>query len=366
MKMRYQQLIFLFLFFMIKSSALSQNDVNYEFSLNEYADFLRKALSNPLIVFVTQRQLMTYHDSTKIVISIRHDIDADMDNALRMARLEHNFGVHATYYVLSTAGYYCGEHKDFSHQQSVLSKIKQLQALGHEVGWHNNVLTLQVVYGIDPLAYMHRELAWLRSNGIKIDGTAAHGSRWCSKYGYLNYYMWKDCGRRLYNKNYPNFDYVVKSPGDTVWLAKAWLKDFGFKYEAYCLDYNKYYSDCCKYYDPLKKIDLDKLKPGDRITILMHPCHWHWDRAMRLVKLFPNPISLTRGLFHCEFNFKVTSRIQLFITDLNGRLLFCKIYSPAENIAVPFNFEQRGIYYVYVETVVNGKMLKTGNCLLVY
>jgi len=41
-----------------------------------------------------------------------------------------------------------------------------------------------------PLARLDPQvLEWLRSNGIKIYGTAAHGSSYCKSYHYMNFYF---------------------------------------------------------------------------------------------------------------------------------------------------------------------------------
>jgi hypothetical protein len=55
------------------------------------------------------------------------------------------------------------------------------------------------------------------------------------------------------------------------------IKDFGLEYEAYSLDFNIYFSDCCFFnlhrWHP-SMFDWNELKPGDRIQILIHPQHW--------------------------------------------------------------------------------------------
>ncbi len=62
-----------------------------------------------------------------------------------------------------------------------------------EIGWHNDLVTLQLIYNINPVTFLHNELNWLRSNGIKIIGTASHGSNYCKVYHYLNFYFFEEC-----------------------------------------------------------------------------------------------------------------------------------------------------------------------------
>jgi hypothetical protein len=61
---------------------------------------------------------------------LRHDVDFDMEKALRMAELEAAMQVKSTYFVLLNTHFYnlCAE--------STLKMIKEILSLGHEVGLH--------------------------------------------------------------------------------------------------------------------------------------------------------------------------------------------------------------------------------------
>lgn len=63
-------------------------------------------------------------------VLLRHDVDLSLDAAARMARLEADRGVRATYFVLLTSNLYNpldGDHRD---------RLREIESLGHDVGLH--------------------------------------------------------------------------------------------------------------------------------------------------------------------------------------------------------------------------------------
>ena len=66
----------------------------------------------------------------KPICFLRHDIDFSPINAVRMARLEKQYGICSTYTVLLSGGYYNPFEK---HVRKILKEIK---SCGHEVGLH--------------------------------------------------------------------------------------------------------------------------------------------------------------------------------------------------------------------------------------
>src|SRR5205807_4619721 len=93
-------------------------------------------------------------------IALRHDVDDRLESALELARREHARGLRATYFVLHSAPYW--------EREDLVERLRELQALGHELGWHNDLVTLALVHGRDPAEYLRRELDRLRSAGIDL------------------------------------------------------------------------------------------------------------------------------------------------------------------------------------------------------
>ncbi|MCX6327605.1 MAG: hypothetical protein NT144_13295 [Bacteroidia bacterium] len=245
------------------------------FNYNTYEKFIIELVNSNRFIFVPLNEFEQTYSSEKIVIAMRHDIDYNIASAVRFARREYKIDVRATYYFLNTADYYSST-KSFSviRNPSVLTYMKKLQnEYNHEIGWHNDLVTLQVVYNIDVKKYLTGELAWLRMNGIKIDGTVYHGSEYCYTYNYLNSYLWEGAGL---NTNFPNYDSVLVD-GIYKRINKFKLSDFEFKYEAGLLNCNYFFADVF-FFDNKRwnmgMFDWNSLKPGDRVIVLTHPALW--------------------------------------------------------------------------------------------
>lgn len=201
----------------------------------------------------------------RILVGLRHDVDDRLESAVELGRLEHERGLRSTYFVLHTTPYY-------ARRDEVLAALRRLQDdYGHEIGWHNDLVTLQCVHGVEPREYLARELEWLRGAGIDVVGTAAHGSYWSHARGYHNVYFFSDFDEVV--PGFPNSERV----GDCL-VAKGTLSEFGLEYEAGHLGEEHYYSDAR--FDSVGRrwhpdfLDLRRFDPGEAIVLLVHACHW--------------------------------------------------------------------------------------------
>ena len=70
-------------------------------------------------------------------VILRHDIDTSLEQAVRLARLEAEHGVHSTWFVLLRTDFYNPA------SQKSLEKLHAIQAMGHEIGLHFD----EVAYG---------------------------------------------------------------------------------------------------------------------------------------------------------------------------------------------------------------------------
>ena len=186
-------------------------------------------------------------------LALRHDVDDRLDSALALARLEHERGLRTTYFVLHSAPYYS--------RPNLLDSLRELESLGHEVGWHNDLVTLALVHGVDPGPYLREELERLRGGEIDVVGVAAHGSPWCHRLGFHNDYAFADLPQPR-----PGFPTRFEPIGT--------LADFGFAYDAYSLGEDAYFSDS-RFERGRRAHPADfQLEPGKRTIVLTHPCHW--------------------------------------------------------------------------------------------
>ena len=196
--------------------------------------------------------------------ALRHDVDDRLDSALELARREHARGLSATYFVLHTAPYW--------EREGLVERLGELQSLGHEVGWHNDLVTLALVHGGDPAEYLRRELDWLRTAGIDVVGVAAHGSPWCHRLGFHNDYAFSDLPQPI-----PGFPTRFEPIGT--------LADFGFEYDAYSLGDDAYFSDSRFEGGRRAHPASFPLDPAERTIFLTHPCHWDASVAAKTRRL---------------------------------------------------------------------------------
>lgn len=257
------------------------------FSYPVYLKFLQQLQNTNKFLFVPLSELNSTNSTTKTIIALRHDVDYDINSAMRFAKREHDLGIRATYFILHTADYYSEMpgiinryKKKFSdiifRKSNVLEYLRKIQnEYDHEIGWHNDLLTLYAVYNIDPGDYLKEELGWLRGNKINITGTSSHGSEFCYLYHYVNSYLWKEVafGDNSFFYNYNSI--TVKN--EVKPIKKYNLSDFGFEYEAGLFNVTAFYADVPgknkKRWHP-SMIDWNSFKPGDKVIILFHPSSW--------------------------------------------------------------------------------------------
>ena len=239
--------------------------------------FLSYLAASDHFLLVEEKDFEKTNSTDKVVLSLRHDIDNNINASIKFAYLENKYGIHASYFVLHTAPYYgVTKYKYFKRNDDIIYYLKKIQdSFGHEVGWHNDLVTLQVMYGLDPKVFLKTELGWLRENGIKIFGTTSHGSDYCHIYHYVNSYFWADVKGDSVG-NYYNWQYIKKG-FSTFKIEKDSLKDYNFEYEGSLLHYDYFFADSDF---PLGKrwnmgmVNLDTIKPGKKVIILLHPQHW--------------------------------------------------------------------------------------------
>jgi hypothetical protein len=187
-------------------------------------------------------------------LALRHDVDSRIESALELARLEYERELRATYFVLHTASYW--------NDAQLVPKLRRLQELGHEVGFHNDLVTLQRLEGIDAGTYVQEQLARLREGGVDVVGAAAHGSPWCHRLGFHNNYV------------FAGWDEPVPGFPETEVPQKLDPAEFGLEYEAYHVPRDVYFSDSA-FVDGRRAHPADlELELGRRTIVLTHPDHW--------------------------------------------------------------------------------------------
>ncbi len=245
-----------------------KHDFKATWTFEEYEKILLE-LSKDKYACLTVNDFNDSVNLDKVMVCMRHDVDCHPFKALDMAILEEQYNISTTYYILATSSYYGTITKKRTVRHGCLNSIyQQIYNLHHEIGIHNDLMAIMIQFQRDPYEFNNEEIAYYNSLGIEIYGTAAHGSDIGVATG-GNYQIFSNFCEST-TITYNNVDYNI---------GKYSLKEFGFDYEAYHIDFNKYYSDCGGKWNFNEGIDgllqrLEDSNPGDRIQILTHPVWW--------------------------------------------------------------------------------------------
>jgi len=236
------------------------------YNRDDYRKLLTE-LSNPRYEVLPLRDFDQHADSTtdKVVVALRHDIDSHPLRALRMAELEKELGIRSTFFILHSANYYGTVKDGVMIRNGAVDKLaKQLNDMGFEIGIHRDLFNMMWKHQFEPRAFMNEEVAYYKTLGIPVVGSAAHGDQTTISRKLNEKWIYSDFGKTgayvLEGKAYPYGEFP--------------RKDFGVAYDAYLLKTNAYISDIQRKSPEEMASTLAKLPPGSRVQILIHPEHW--------------------------------------------------------------------------------------------
>lgn len=230
---------------------------------------LMTLLSDEKYVVLPLNEMRNYHNKSVVVVGLRHDVDLNPFKALEMAKIEKEFGFSSTYFILATAEYYGRITKDGIVRNPGMDFLyRELYRTGAEIGIHNDLISVMLLHKKDPYQFNLEEIAFYKSIGIPIHGTASHGGP-VNKMTAVNYEIFSDFKTKD----------SVSYGGRKYQLGERSLRSYRFKYEAYHIEYNKYYSESGGIWnDPwgFRGVmeNIKTSQPGDRIQILTHPERW--------------------------------------------------------------------------------------------
>jgi hypothetical protein len=191
-------------------------------------------------------------------IGLRHDCDNVIVPAVHMAGWEAFNGYRATYYILHTAPYW-------QDKNLLRGSLDVIASAGHEIGIHNDAITVALETRRDPAEILHEAIDELRSYGHTIRSTVAHGNHRCSIDRYVNDEMFVGCHRRDY--------------GDIgrLGITPTPLADFGLDFDANWLSRGDYLSDSGgRWSQPFHEV-AEAFPSRGQLHLLVH-CDW-WAQA---------------------------------------------------------------------------------------
>lgn len=211
-------------------------------------------------------ELATYKEG--INTAIRIDLDIDLVTGREMARIAAKARIPLSFYLLHTAPYYGWmQERVFYRNEANVELYLEMQKLGAEIGLHVDPLELYINHNVDGAMAVKEELAWLRSQGIHIQGTSPHN---CAPvYGAENFEIFK--GRSINNRKFyaKDFTYIPLEVLDE--------SELDLVYEASGATASKKYDKlaCQTYLAGLPKGDFLRDESWFRTYILDNPyCTW--------------------------------------------------------------------------------------------
>lgn len=271
---------------------------NYEEYLNISKDyyFFRKSFSDRKKFYKKDYELLIANEKKKKkiltlreifldkeniageILTIRHDIDHDINTAVKIAEWENKNSINSTFCVLHSSLYY-GDldfgKNSYDHSSEMLQAIRYIQSLGHEINYHNNIVTLGLTKNINCKSLLFNEISDLFKYGINIAGSSTHGDKLCKELGYRNWHLFKECDLKFKSNE-------IFYKNKAINLREYSLKDFYLNYEAYGLRRDKYISDSGGnikiYYNLSRHSYYNSYFKNCKITkILTHPIWWNFD-----------------------------------------------------------------------------------------
>lgn len=120
-----------------------------DFTYDTYIDFMSLLKKKYRII-----PFCEVTDTNAPFLILRHDVDASLEAALRMAEIEKKLKIRSTYFVLFSHKLYNLLEKDS------LNTLKRISGLGHEIGLHYDIETYES-YEQDPRESLSNEIQML-------------------------------------------------------------------------------------------------------------------------------------------------------------------------------------------------------------
>lgn len=240
---------------------------------------LERLLGRADLVVPLREAFARRNDHPERFVAMRHDLDHDVENAVRMARWEADHGWRATYFVEHT-DWYWGRRGGREPSAYVLRALDEIAGLGHEIGIHNNAIAEALRTGRQPVEVLTEALEGLRGHGFEITGTAAHGDPLARRLGFVNNELFSGCGNP--DGAAPDRTISHRDPrtGRTtsVTLRPVDMAELGLEYEAYGIGHTRYLSDAeGRWNQSPDELEAEFVREGAYLQILTHPVHWAFE-----------------------------------------------------------------------------------------
>ncbi|HEC92807.1 MAG TPA: hypothetical protein ENI51_07450 [Candidatus Atribacteria bacterium] len=235
-----------------------------DFTLKIYEKLLTGIINVGYNVTTFEKYLSVNNLGDKIII-LRHDIDKNPENALKIAKLEYKLMIRASYYFRIAKE---------SYNESIIVKIAKM---GHEIGYHYEDLSLAKGNFELAIEIFEKNLRKFRQF-YPVKTICMHGSpfsRWDNRLIWQKY-------------NYRNFNIIGEPYFDIDFNKVLYLTETGRKWNGKEVSVRDKVNSKFNYnfkstFDIIKALNNNKLP--DKLMINVHPQRWNDNLALWIKEL---------------------------------------------------------------------------------
>ena len=140
----------------------------------EYIDFCQQICDAGTPLYTVKQACKNLDDLKKPFVIIKHDVEDKLEKALKVSKIENSLGITATYYV----------HSFFLRSLKNVAILKEIVSLGHEVGYHYDVLDNNDGDKKKAVSEFGDALSCFSDNGLAISTVCPHGNPLKKRVGY--------------------------------------------------------------------------------------------------------------------------------------------------------------------------------------
>ncbi|MFW6194545.1 MAG: hypothetical protein ACOC5L_03390 [Halobacteriota archaeon] len=226
--------------------------IERDFTFKKYLQLCEKMVNSDYEIMPVERYFT--EDKPHKLIILRHDVDdgVDIPYTLKMARKEAELGIHSTYYF---------RVNDEVFKPEVIREVKEL---GHEIGYHYDVLGKANGDYECAIELFKEELAKLRSI-YDVKTISMHGGPFSSNLNAASFKGLLEVVKNVFSRNrtFVNWD------SRDLW-RKYDFEDYGIMGEVYLsIDYSRvlYLSDTNRSWSDTKRRLMDFVEGSDRVKL---------------------------------------------------------------------------------------------------
>jgi hypothetical protein len=210
-------------------------------------------------LYTVEKACKNISDLNKPFIIIKHDVEDKPEKALKISKIEHSFGITSTYYV----------HSFFLRNPKNVSILREIISLGHEVGYHYDVLDNNNGDKNNATQEFREALSCFADNGFTIKTVCPHGNPLKKRVGYSSnkdFFLDTEI-RKLFNNI---VDVYITFPDI---LDKDYLYITDAQYAYFYRDAKTTKTDATEKLFPLKGKDeiIKLIQDGQSMIISTHP-----------------------------------------------------------------------------------------------